>query len=252
MYKRIKATKIGGVIVKCVLDTHCHTIASGHAYSTIFEMANYAKEIDYKLIALTEHGPAMLGGANEIYFQNLKVIPSEINGVEIFKGAEVNILDLEGNLDLAQNILEQLDFVIASFHRPCIASGSRKENTRALIRVMSNPFINMIGHPGNPNFPIDIVEIVKTAKDTKTLIEINNSSLKPGSFRKGSKEVCYEILKECKKQEVTVALGSDAHFMYDIGRFELAREMIEDLKMPKELVVNTSVELLKKTISKKR
>ncbi|MBN4050867.1 MAG: phosphatase [Alkaliphilus sp.] len=238
--------------MKYVLDTHCHTIASGHAYSTILEMADYAKKIDYKLIALTEHGPAMPGGANEIYFQNLKVLPAEINGVEIFKGAEVNILDLEGNLDLAQNILEQLDFVIASFHRPCIASGSRKENTKALIKVMNNPFINMIGHPGNPHFPIDIVEIVRAAKDTKTLIEINNSSLKPGSFRKGSKEVCYAILKECKKQEVAVALGSDAHFMYDIGCFGLAREMIDDLKMPKELVANTSVELFKKAISKKQ
>ncbi|MGV8147014.1 MAG: phosphatase [Alkaliphilus sp.] len=237
--------------MKCVLDTHCHTIASGHAYSTIFEMANYAKEIDYKLIALTEHGPAMPGGANEIYFQNLRVLPPEINGVEILKGAEVNILDLEGNLDLTQNTLEQLDFVIASFHRPCMASGSREENTRALIKVMSNPFVNMIGHPGNPNYPIEIVEIVKTAKETNTLIEINNSSLKPGSFRKGSKEVCYAILKECKKQKVAVALGSDAHFMYDIGRFELAREMIDSLEMPEELVVNTSVERFKKIISRK-
>ena len=233
------------------LDIHCHTIASGHAYSTIQEMVSYAKDIGLELIAFTEHGPAMPSGANILYFDNLKVVPNIIQGVEVLKGAEVNILDFSGKLDIPEDTLKNLDFVIASFHPPCLQCGTVKEHTDALIKLMEKPYIHMIGHPGNPYYPIDIKQVVKTAKETGTILEINNSSLKPNSFRLGSKDNCYNILKECKEQGVAIAMGSDAHIIFDIGNFSHGVEMIEALDVPKELVLNTSVELFKNTIKKK-
>ena len=235
-----------------VLDVHCHTVASGHAYSTIQELTAYAATIDYELIAMTDHGPALLGGAVEYHFSNLWVLPQSINGVEVLKGAEVNILDFDGNVDLPEEVLKRLDFVIASFHNPCITPGSAKDQTKALLKLMEKPYIHMIGHPGNPHYPIDVKTVVKAAKETDTILELNNSSLRPGSFRAGSQESCDRILKECVKQGTYVALGSDTHYATYIGGFHYVEQMLERQQAPEELILNTSVEKFKSFISRKR
>lgn len=233
------------------LDTHCHTIASGHAYCTILEMVSHAKKLGLQMISFTEHGPAMPAGANVLYFDNLKVLPNIIDGVEVLKGAEVNIMDFDGGLDIPQETLMKLDFVIASFHDIIRPPASIKEHTEAIINLMKKPYIHMIGHPGNPTFPIDIEAVVSAAKATGTILEINNSSLKPNSFRAGSKENCFKILEECYKRGVPVALGSDAHITFDIANFTHGIEMIKALEVPEELILNTSVDRFKSTINAK-
>lgn len=235
-----------------VLDLHCHTIASGHAYSTILELADFASKNHLQLIAMTDHGPTMPAGANLLHFNNLKVIPQFLKGVEILKGAEVNILNHQGKLDIPEEILSRLDFVIASFHNQCIEPGSAKENTKTLIELMEKPYIQMIGHPGNPSYPVEVKALVRAAKETNTLLELNNSSLKPDSFRKGSRENCQEILKEALKQGARLALGSDAHFAHHLGHFPHVEAMFEGLSVPEELIVNTSTQALKEFIRRKK
>ena len=72
--------------MKIVLDTHAHTIVSGHAYNTIREMAQMAKEKGLEAFALTEHAPQMPGTCHEFYFQNLHIVPREMYGVRLFMG----------------------------------------------------------------------------------------------------------------------------------------------------------------------
>jgi putative hydrolase len=231
--------------MKFVLDTHCHTVSSGHAYSTIEELAKQASERGLELIAMTDHTEAMPGGAHVFHFNNLRIIPDEIYGVEVLKGAETNIIDYDGNVDLNEDSLAQLDVVIASFHPPCIKPGTKEQNTQALLGVIKNPHIDIIGHPGDARYPLDFKKIVKAAKEYHTLLEINNSSLRPQSFRPGGKENIYRLLEECMKQQVPVIIGSDAHISFDVGNFDAAKEMLEQIGMPEELVVNTSVQRLK-------
>ena len=69
--------------MKIVLDTHAHTIVSGHAYNTIREMAQMAKEKGLEAFALTEHAPQMPGTCHEFYFQNLHIVPREMYGVRL-------------------------------------------------------------------------------------------------------------------------------------------------------------------------
>ncbi|KAB3529993.1 phosphatase [Alkaliphilus serpentinus] len=237
--------------MRFIMDVHCHTIASGHAFSTVMELANYAKSINYQLLAITDHGPAMPGAPKPLYFKNLKAIPEEINGVRILRGVEVNILDYDGGLDLSEDILKEMDFVIASFHRPCIAPSSILENTKVLRKLMEKPYISMIGHPGNPLFEVDIKSLINGAKETGTLIEINNSSLKPNSFRLGSYDRCYRILEESLKEKIMVAFGSDAHIAMEIGNFTFAEGMLKELKAYDDLIVNTSVEKLFEVLRRK-
>ncbi|NLK98160.1 MAG: phosphatase [Epulopiscium sp.] len=231
--------------MKFVLDTHCHTVSSGHAYSTVQEIAKEASNRGLELIAITDHAETLPGGAHLFHFHNLIVIPRKLYGVEVLRGAEVNILDFEGRVDLGQETLEQLDIVIASFHPPCIKPGSIVENTNALIKVIQNPHIDIIGHPGDPRYPIDIKAVVEAAKEYGTLLEMNNTSLKPDSFRAGGTDTVREIIKECVRMDMPFIMGSDAHISFDVGNFGHVEKLIEDLEVPEHLIVNTSVELLK-------
>ena len=78
--------------MKFIADTHSHTLASGHAYSTITEMAEAAAARGLKTLALTEHAPEMPGTCGLYYFQNLDVVPRVQKGVRLLMGAEVNTI----------------------------------------------------------------------------------------------------------------------------------------------------------------
>ncbi len=226
------------------VETHCHTIASGHAYSTLEEVVAQAKKKGMKAVTFTEHAPAMPGGPNIYHIINQQVIPEEIDGVRIYKGVEANIMDYEGNLDIEDEVLERLDLVIASLHGICIEPGTEEENTNALIKAMENGHVDIIGHPGNPQFPVDIEKVVKKAVETGTLIEINNSSFL--SSRKGSCENCREFADMCNKLGAKIACGSDAHISFDVGRCDRSQEVLESVGFNKDLIVNLNFERFKK------
>lgn len=229
-----------------IADTHSHTIASGHAYSTIREMVAAASQKGIELLAITEHAPNMPGTCHPIYFQNLNVIPRTMNGIQVLFGAEVNILNPEGDIDFSEEICKKLDIVIASIHPPCYGlDRTEKENTNAYIEVMKKPYVNIIGHPDDSRYKANFETLVKTAKLTNTLIEVNNSSLRPDGFRKGARENILQILDLCKQYEVPVTTGSDAHIDIDAGNFTYVREVFQYCNFPSELIVTTSIEKLK-------
>ena len=116
--------------MKIELDVHTHTIASGHAFSTLQEMAQAAAGKGLKLLGITEHSPGVPGSCNPIYFRNLHVVPRQMYGIELLLGAEINILDGEGNLDMDENCMRMLDIRIAGIHSLCYSYGTVDENTR--------------------------------------------------------------------------------------------------------------------------
>lgn len=218
-----------------VVDVHTHTIASGHAYTTLIENVLEASLNGIEVLGTTDHGPAMPGGPNLVYFKNFKAIPRELYGVLLINGTEANIIDYTGKIDIPVSIQKRLDIIIASLHDICIKSGSREENTSALLGAMDNPLVDIIGHCGNPAFPVYEEEIVKKAKEKNVLIEINNSSF---ISRPGSEENCRKIAGLCKEYKVNVIVGSDAHTCFYIGKFDKARNILESVDMPEELIVN--------------
>lgn len=239
--------------MRLIADTHSHTLASGHAYSTIREMAAAAKERGLKALAVTEHAPEMPGSCGLYYFMNLDVLPREMNGVEMLFGCEANIMDPQGKLDLPTKVLKEMDIVVASMHVPCFGEGcSLKETMNAYVEVMRKPYVNIIGHPDDGRFPIDYELLVKTAKETHTLLELNNSSLRPESFRVGTRENMLTMLDLCRQYEVPVTTGSDAHVDIDAGNFCYVREVLEYCNFPAELVVTTDWERVKPYLNRYR
>lgn len=225
--------------MKYILDTHTHTIASGHAYSTLLENLKYASENGIKILASTDHGPNMPGASHIFYFSNQRVLPRKIYGVTLLKGCEANIIGLQGNLDIPDRIQKNLDIIIASLHDVCIRPGTMEENTRAIIGAMKNPYVDIIGHCGNPIFPIYEEEVVRAAKENNVLIEINNSSLGKNPSREGSTNICTKIAKLCKEYRVKITIGSDAHNCFQIGNFDEAHKILSEVNMPEELIMNT-------------
>ena len=227
------------------IDTHSHTLISGHAYSTIREMAKMASEKGLKGLAITDHTPEMPGSTHLFYFTNLKVVPRNMYGVELLMGAELNIMDAEGTVDLPDKIIRDLDITIASMHIPCYKGEKTEEEiTRAYINIMERGDIDIIGHPDDGRYPVNYEELVKAAKRTGTILEINNTSLNPTGFRKDTKANAIKMLEYCKKYGAMITLGTDAHVDTAIAEYQYAEEILELTDFPEELIANKTLEKL--------
>lgn len=233
------------------LDMHTHTIASGHAFSTLQEMAQAASQKGLRLLGITEHTPGIPGTCDPIYFRNLHVVPREMYGVELMLGAEINILDGEGHIDLSDEYMQMLDLRIAGIHSLCFKQGRAEENTHGMIRAIQNPYINIISHPGDGTAQLIFEPIVLAARENHTLLEINNSSLKPTRGKVKARPNNIAILHLCKQYEVPVILGSDAHISFDIATFDYALQLVHETGFPEELIMNHSVERFKEYIAQK-
>lgn len=236
--------------MKYVLDSHTHTIASGHAYSTIHEMARSAAEKGLKLLGITEHAMKMPGTCHEYYFMNLRTLKRQMCGIEVLFGTEANIMDYDGSMDMEENLLKSMDVVIASLHTPCIRPGSIRQNTDAYLNAMKNPYVNIIGHPDDSRFPVDYEALVQGAKEHGVLLEINNNSLHPLGVRENPMPNDITMLKLCEKYQVSVIMGSDAHTREDVGNHCYLDALLADTDFPEELIVNRSVEEYKKYVNR--
>lgn len=242
--------------MKYVLDVHTHTLASGHAYNTMAEMACAAGRKGLQMLGITEHAVEMPGTCCTFYFENLKMVDrdkyKDCYGVELLLGTELNILDYQGTIDMEERTLKKMDVTIASIHPPCYKSGTKEENTNAYLCAIKNHYVNIIGHPDDGRFKPDYRAVVQAAKEYKVLLELNNNSLDPRCFRQNGRENMLELLKYCKEYQAPVIIGSDAHVDDLVGAHEFVEALLKETEFPEELVVNRSVEELKKYVNRYR
>lgn len=237
--------------MKIAADLHCHTAASGHAYSTVEEIVRAAAEAELEAVAITDHGPALQPLLPRWHFENMKVFPKKALGVEIFRGIEANIINDAGSLDAEPAEMKNLNYVIASCHTVTISGPDESYYTAACIGAMRNPIVNTLGHPDDARMPLLYEEIVKAAAETNTLLEVNNHSLSSLTPRPNARENLLTMLKLCRKQGVPVVVSSDAHISFSVGHFENSVALLKEIDFPKELVANTSLEKLKSLLKLK-
>ena len=229
-------------MIKITVDTHTHTNVSAHAFSTLEENLAAAAKLGLEGIAMTNHGPDLGDGAVWFHFKSARHLPKYVNGVRLLTGAEADIMDTDGTLDIEDKYLQNLDLIIASFHTPCFAPYQKEEDvTKAWLNTMDNPHVDVLGHMGDGRYKCDYEAVVKKAKETGKIIEINNHSFR---VREGSRENCREIALLCKKYQVPVVLSTDAHFSGEIGIVPKSVELLEDIGYPEELILNTSLKKL--------
>lgn len=230
-------------------DMHCHTVASTHAYSTVTELVCEAAQKGLKAIAVTDHAPGIPDGAHLWHFGNLKSLPPYIRGVRVLHGAETNVIDYNGGIDLPEECLKKLDWVIASMHEPPLKPGTERQHTEAYLKLAENPYVDAIGHSGGDKFKYDYEKVLPVFKTKRILIEINSHSFEA---RAGSSENCREIALLCKKYSIPVIVNSDAHVSFAVGEVSEALKMLESIDFPRELIINLTFERLAEWILSKK
>ena len=225
--------------MKPQIDTHTHTLLSGHAHSTLLENAAAAAEFGLTGFVLTDHGPMLPGASPEFVLTTYKFFPQEIKGVRVYHGVEANIFDGEGSIDIQEKYLKMLDYVIAGLHEFVRLSAGRQKDTETVMRALGNPYVDIISHPDNPAYDLDYEVIVKETARLGKLMEVNDHSF---IFRKGGAENALKYLALCKRYGVRVAVSSDAHFALEMGKHGTALKVLELAEFPQELIVNMTRE----------
>ncbi|WP_041853689.1 phosphatase [Vibrio campbellii] len=221
------------------VDTHTHTYASGHAYSTLIENAKSAKENGLDMFCTTDHAESMPG--RSLLVSLTKKYASFLEGVAIIRGVESNIMNTQGDIDIPESVDRNLDWVIASFHEPVFRPADSATHTEALLNIIKNGRVDALGHLGNPNFDFDFEVVLKCAKEHYVAIEINNTTLK-GNSRVGSVDRCHQIAQIGKDLGVFFTTGSDAHFCHDVGNLSLVSELMDRVGIDSSKVITHSAQ----------
>lgn len=229
--------------MKLIADLHTHTLASSHAFSTLKEMVDRAKETGLCAMAVTDHGIAMPDAPHRWYFNNILNLPQVLeDGFILLRGVEANALDLDGTLDMEEERLRQLDWVVVSLHTKCIPPLSYEDATKLWLRVAQNPLVDMIGHSEEQRYFYDYDRVCRAFAETGKVVEINGNS--PVS-RPGNEENLVKLVRACRQHGVLVSVNSDAHSVYDLGNQGWALELLEREGFPEEQIINTSMQRLK-------
>lgn len=232
-------TKLAAATPYSRIDLHTHTCASGHGTGDrITDLAGEASKRRMETLGISDHGPATTGSAGLSYFRSLILCERKRFGINLLYGAEANILDTEGHLDIPDDILAGLDFCIISTHRPVYTSGSPGENTRAYIRAMHHPKVKIIGHCDDSRFPVDYRELLRAALSMGVLPELNNVSLLPDSYRRGGRANAAVMLRTCEALSCPVILSSDSHGREHVGDVAEAVKLLRELEFPKQLIAS--------------
>jgi DNA polymerase (family 10) len=191
-------------------DLHMHTtLSDGHA--SIEEMAAAARELGYDYVAITEHS-ASHGFGNDVQPRELlqqaeRIRGLELDGISVLPGTETNVMP-DGTLDYSDDVLEQLDWVIASLHTSFRLS--EREQTDRMLQAMEHPLVDAIGHPTGrllerrEAYAIDIDRVIAKAAETGTFLEINSNP-----DRRDLNDVYARAAAEAG---VMLVIDSDAHW----------------------------------------
>lgn len=192
-------------------DLHCHTTLSD-GVASMEEMASAAEALGYEYLAITDHS-ASHGFGNNVTADRLWERIEEVgefnggdSGIRLLSGSEVNILP-DGSLDYEDDLLDALDWVIASIHTAF--SDDEAKNTERMITAIENPLVDCIGHPTGrllnrrDPYPLDIERVIAAAAEAGTILEINGNPR-----RRDLNEIHARMAAEAG---VKIVINTDAH-----------------------------------------
>jgi DNA polymerase (family X) len=221
-------------------DLHMHTTWSDGKQS-IREMAEAAKQRGRKYIVITDHSRS-LGIANGLSIERLmqqqqeaRAVDAEMGGeIRVFHGTEMDI-NADGGLDFPDEVLEKLDFVIASLH--VSLRQERDQITRRLLNAISNPHVDMVGHPRGQLIPdrdpvdVDMDAVLEAAAKHATVLEINANP------RRLDLEAQYA--RRAVEMGITLAVNTDAHAVHELDLMPYGILTARRGWVPAESVLNT-------------
>ncbi|MBT2582471.1 DNA polymerase/3'-5' exonuclease PolX [Planococcus sp. ISL-109] len=220
-------------------DLHMHTTWSDGAHS-INEMIDACRERNYEYMVITDHSH-YLKVANgltpeRLLEQNAKLreANSQHDDIEIMSGTEMDILP-DGSLDFDDEVLEQLDFVIASIHSSF--QQPQEQIMQRILTAMKNPYVHMIAHPTGrivgkrDGYDPDVEQILDWAKEYGKIVELNASPYRL--------DLAVPYLVMAQEKGVPVAINTDAHSIEGLDVMETGVRHAQKAWLKKDNVVNT-------------
>jgi DNA polymerase (family 10) len=220
-------------------DVHMHTVETD-GKNTIEEMAEAAKARAYKYIAITDHSKnlAFANGLDDqralAHIQRIHEASDRIDGITIFAGIEVDILG-EGDLDLSNDVLAQMDVVIASVHSQF--NQESEKMTDRLLKAIENPNTSILGHPTGRQllrrdaYPFDMDVILKSAARHKVAMELNSYP-----ERLDLNDI---HLRQAKQHGVKIVINTDSHHTSHLAKIHYGILQARRAWLTKEDVLNT-------------
>tara|TARA_Y100000310_G_scaffold94955_1_gene92790 strand:- start:24186 stop:25886 length:1701 start_codon:yes stop_codon:yes gene_type:complete len=207
--------------------------------NTIMEMAQAAKKLGHEYICLTDHIGKTFQIANSMNEKRVKKQRKEIDKIKIknftiLQGGEVNILD-SGKLDIENNVLKQLDIVLASIHSGF--KNPKEKITKRITKAMENEHVDIIAHPSGrlinqrPSIELDIDKLLENAKKTNTILEINATPQ-----RLDLKDI---HVKVAIKAKVKLSIGTDSHNVDQLRNYKLGIATARRGWSTKKDIINT-------------
>jgi DNA polymerase (family 10) len=220
-------------------DLHVHTDFSD-GNQGIEHMAKAAKKRGYSYIAITDHSKSLgvaKGMSIETLMEQIRIIRSineKMKGFRLLTGIEVDI-KADGSMDYPDDVLKELDVVVASIHSGFRQSADRI--TRRLISAMKNPYVSIIAHPTGrligerEAYEIDIESVLKMARDTRTAIEINAYPLRL--------DLIDTYAKKAGEMGIALAISTDAHRDDQFGFMKYGVGIARRAWLEKKAILNT-------------
>jgi DNA polymerase (family 10) len=232
-------------------DLHMHTKKSDGQH-TIAQMAQAALEKGYEYIAITEHSQhvriarGLDTKALEKHIEEIDTINNQIDGIEVLKGIEVDILE-DGSLDLPDAVLKKLDIVICAVHY--LFDLPEEKQTRRIIKALENPFVNILAHPTGrligerDPYQIDMKAIMKAAKENNAFLELNSYP-----YRLDLNDTYCKMAKE---MGLKIAINSDAHSIDGLENLSFGIQQARRGWLEVDDVINTQdLDNLKRLLNK--
>jgi DNA polymerase (family 10) len=212
-------------------EMHCHSTWSSDGNNTIEEMATAARARGYKFVCLTDHSHYLREGRLELQWQEIDAVTAALNPFRVLRGIEVNIR-ADGTLDVADEVLGELDWVIASLH-----TSFDRSPTERVLAAIDNPQVDCIGHltarklTRREGAPIDIERVVTRAAETRTALEINSQP-----DRLDLRDTHARLAGEAG---VLVPVTTDAHSAVALAHAELGIAQARRAWLTRDQVLNT-------------
>lgn len=230
------------------IDLHIHTLHSGHAYGSFYDVVNEAKKKKMSMIAITDHGPEVIGTASWLHF-NMGYRKPEYKNLKILWGCEANVIDANGNIDLDSNMQQKLDIILVGFHDVSkYKDAGLIGNTKAVINMLKNPNVDILTHPTNPQFSYDYEKVFEAALDNNVLLELNLSYLTVADKEK--LKLFKKMIDMTRAAGKKVIVNSDAHFIHEIGDDKILKKYWTELGLTKDIIINNYPNELMKFLKK--
>jgi len=229
------------------VDFHSHSIFSLCGVHTVIEMLAKARSIGMKGLAITDHGPALGGRLNVVFYKRLKEPVPEI---KLLKGIECNILDNNGKIDCPAEFIPYMDIILLGIHPNTEVGLGIKYYTDILLKAMEkNPNVDIITHLNTTEYEVDFDRIAQNAVLYGMALEVNNSKT---LYNIASDDLTKKFITACKNNRCQIAISSDAHTVEEIGCDDSVRPILKELQFPEEFIVNRSAETAFEFVEKRR